>query len=124
MKLNFQPFRTKIHYGFIQNQLIQNQLDIFGWTCQKAWKNPINLCKFQNFKNYYFATCLKQQWPFFESQGFWYLKFSNLWWLFCGGIQMIVMDNNRIHMFYKYGQQQNLHDARLILKWFNIFILK
>jgi hypothetical protein len=24
MKLNFQPFRTKIHYG-----LIQNQLDIF-----------------------------------------------------------------------------------------------
>jgi hypothetical protein len=25
MKLNFQPFRIKIHYG-----LIQNQLDIFG----------------------------------------------------------------------------------------------
>ena len=25
MKLNFQPFATKIHYG-----LIQNQLDIFG----------------------------------------------------------------------------------------------
>jgi hypothetical protein len=25
MKLNFQPFRTKIHYGFIQSQL-----DIFG----------------------------------------------------------------------------------------------
>jgi hypothetical protein len=29
---------------------------------------------------------------------------------------MIVMDNNRIHMFYKYGQHQNLHNARLLLK--------
>jgi hypothetical protein len=29
---------------------------------------------------------------------------------------VFVMDNNRIHIFDNYGQQQNLHDALLVLK--------
>jgi hypothetical protein len=118
MKLNFQPFRTKIHYG-----LIQNQLDILGLVKKllKLWFFYANIKK---LKKIFFATCLKQQLPFFGSQGFWYSNFSNLWWLLCGGIKMIMMENNRIHIFYKYGQQQNLRNARLVFKWLNIFYLK
>jgi hypothetical protein len=55
MKLDFQPFRTKIHYG-----LIQNQLDIFG-LLKKLVKIQLIYANIKTQKNYFFATCLKQQ---------------------------------------------------------------
>jgi hypothetical protein len=55
MKLNSQPFRIKIHYG-----LIQNQLDIFGLV-KKLVKIQLIYANIKFFLNYIFATCLKQQ---------------------------------------------------------------
>jgi histone deacetylase complex regulatory component SIN3 len=55
MKLNFQPFRTKIHY-----ELIQNQLDIFELV-KKLVKSQLIYANFKKIKNYFSATCLKQQ---------------------------------------------------------------
>jgi hypothetical protein len=54
MKLNFQPFRTKIHYG-----LIQNQLNIFELV-KKLVKIQLVYANIKILKNYFFATCLKQ----------------------------------------------------------------
>jgi hypothetical protein len=52
MKLNFQPFRTKIHYG-----LIQNQLDILGLV-KKLIKIQLIYENIKKIKNYFFAICL------------------------------------------------------------------
>jgi hypothetical protein len=64
MKLNFQPFRIEIHYG-----LVQNQLDIFGLV-KKLVSIKLVYANITVLKNYFFATSLKQQYPFFGSQGF------------------------------------------------------
>jgi hypothetical protein len=55
MKLDFQPFKTKIHYG-----LIQNQLDILGLV-KKLVKIQLIYANIKKIKNYFIATCLKQQ---------------------------------------------------------------
>jgi hypothetical protein len=51
MKLNFQPFRKKIQYG-----LIQNQLDIFIFI-----KIQLNYRDIKKFKPYLLVIGLKQQ---------------------------------------------------------------
>jgi hypothetical protein len=60
MKLNFQAVKTKIQYG-----LIQNQLDIFGFV-----KIQLNYTNIKKIKPYFLVTSLKQQYPFWGSQGF------------------------------------------------------
>jgi hypothetical protein len=84
----------------------------------------VNLCKCQYFKILLFCNLPKTKITiFWISRIFIFKIFKSLVTILCG-IQMIMMDNNRIHVFYKYGQQQKLHTAGLVLKWFNIFYIK